>query len=177
MRGDRLLFKEKETRPPRGEGERRKQAVCMCRVCARARVSVHVSVHAYACAWPRASFPSHWGEPWGLRFWNIAKGIAPEPERSPGVSQVFSPQLISLTQYLLAQSGFLSLFLAFFSLNLFVLSEFHQRLDRAQRKRNLMLLAFYTLFLFFLKLCREPNLRKIKTAGLNAVLDCINEAQ
>ena len=93
----------------------------MCSVCARARVSVHVSVHAYACAWPRASFPSQWGEPWGLRFWNIAKGIAPEPERSPGMSQVFSPLLISLTQYLLAQSLFLSLFLAFFYLDLFVL--------------------------------------------------------
>ena len=89
--------------------------MCMCSVCARARVSVHVSVHACARAWPRASFPSHWGEPWGLRFWNSAKGIAPEPERSPGMSQVFPPQLISLTQYLLAQFVFLSLFLAFFS--------------------------------------------------------------
>lgn len=69
LRGDRLLFKEKETRP---RGRRAEEgAVYVCVV--RGRACVYT--REYACASLATHvFPFHLGEPWGLRLRNIFKG-------------------------------------------------------------------------------------------------------
>lgn len=66
--------------------------MCMCSVCARARVSVHVSVHAYACAWPRAIFPFPLGGALGTQILEYCQRDCPRTRAVPrDVSSLFPP--------------------------------------------------------------------------------------
>ena len=97
LRGDRLLFKEKETRPPGGRrsgGNRLSVCVGCARACECTRECTRVRARLATRIFP---FPL--GGALGTQILEYCQRECPEAKLSPGMSEVFPPKLPSLPQY------------------------------------------------------------------------------